>query len=113
VNFRDYVDRLCAMVQQVSETLPLLQDYGILFKREKRVQSSLVQVYLNILKFCVTARDVFAVQENAGRKCKLLYPKRKFLLKKKKKEKNLPAHDLCRAPSNNARSSHQSALAEL
>jgi hypothetical protein len=105
MNFREYIDRLFVMVQEVSEILPLLQDYGILFKQHNRVQSALVKVYLNILEFCVTARDVFAMQDNAGRKCKLLHTENSFHSSKLM---------ICaRAPSGSARPGRQSSLAEF
>lgn len=59
------------MIQDLSNELPLLEDYGLLFQNHNRVRSALVKVYLNILEFCVTARDVFVVQDHTSRKCSL------------------------------------------
>lgn len=58
------------MIKDVSDNIPRFDEYGVLFKSEERVQSTLVKIYSDVLEFCIAARDVFAVQQTSARKCK-------------------------------------------
>ncbi len=53
----------------MSDNLQRFEEYRILFAEDERLQGVLAKVFAGALSFCHLARDIFAVQENKGKKC--------------------------------------------
>jgi hypothetical protein len=57
--FGNYFDKLLQMFARISDTLPRLQDYEMLFPKHERLIHALSVVYVDILRFCADAKAVF------------------------------------------------------